>query len=105
MPGQPGKPLIKPGEFRVLYGPVAVIFDGVQTGSWRIFRPEVDETQCAGCALCQTFCPADVIDIHTQDKDLKVIEIDWTFCKGCGICANVCPKKCIKMVKERQDGQ
>jgi pyruvate ferredoxin oxidoreductase delta subunit len=63
-----------------------------KTGSWRTFRPEIDEELCNKCGNCEKFCPDGVID--------REYNIDLDFCKGCGICADVCPKKAIKMVRE-----
>ena len=116
MPGQPGKPLKKPGrdkkmkknkdayeEYVYVYGPVAPIFDSVNTGSWRILRPEIDHSLCIGCGQCKTFCPTDVIEILDEGESGKIVKIDWGYCKGCGICANVCPKECIEMVEEKEE--
>jgi 2-oxoacid:acceptor oxidoreductase delta subunit (pyruvate/2-ketoisovalerate family) len=85
---------------RRLYGPVALIFSSVNTGSWRIFRPFVDESHCVKCGWCKTFCPTDVIEVYRDEGIEEVVAIDWNYCKGCGICADICPKKCIRMVKE-----
>lgn len=109
MPAQPKKPMREPGKNkknRFVYGPVATVFASVNTGSWRILRPEVDHCQCVGCGQCKTFCPTGVIEIHETDAEhqsVQPVEIDWRYCKGCGICANVCPKTCIKMVKEENE--
>jgi pyruvate ferredoxin oxidoreductase delta subunit len=65
-----------------------------KTGSWRVFRPEVDREKCNACGLCAMFCPEAAID-----EDL---EIDLEFCKGCGICAHECPKKAITMKREEK---
>jgi pyruvate ferredoxin oxidoreductase delta subunit len=63
-----------------------------KTGSWRVFRPEVDKEKCNACGLCAMYCPDAAIG-----EDL---EIDLEFCKGCGICAHECPKKAITMKRE-----
>jgi pyruvate ferredoxin oxidoreductase delta subunit len=78
-----------------LYGPVALVYNSADTGSWRYVRPGVDFAKCVKCGTCVMFCPTNVMEINE-----KCIEIDWKYCKGCGICANVCPKKCIRMVDE-----
>lgn len=111
MPVQPKKPMkkhVKNKKNRIVYGPVATVFASVNTGSWRILRPEVDHCQCVGCGQCKTFCPTGVIEIRETNPDHRAgksfeVEIDWRCCKGCGICANVCPGKCIKMVKEENE--
>ncbi|MDK2973717.1 MAG: pyruvate ferredoxin oxidoreductase delta subunit [Methanofollis sp.] len=64
------------------------------TGTWREFRPVVDQEKCNQCGICQIHCPDAVID--------EELNIDLDFCKGCGVCANVCPKKAIAMVREEK---
>ncbi|MCK4766188.1 MAG: 4Fe-4S binding protein [Candidatus Aminicenantes bacterium] len=86
-----------------LYGPAAIVFNSVNTGSWRILRPAVDESRCVKCDICASFCPAEVISVHKNGGASGVVEIDWAYCKGCGICAEVCPKDCIEMVKENEN--
>ncbi len=65
------------------------------TGSWRAFRPVVDEEKCVGCGICETYCP---------DASIKIVdniaEINLNYCKGCGICKNECPRDAIKMIEE-----
>lgn len=63
-----------------------------KTGSWRLFRPEIDRERCNACGLCTLYCPDAAIS--------EELEVDLSFCKGCGICANECPKKAIEMVRE-----
>lgn len=103
MQQQPEQPMKKPNNGKKekrLYGPAAIIFDSVNTGSWRIVRPEVDESRCVKCDICGAFCPTEVITVHKDGGGPEVVEIEWAYCKGCGICAEVCPKDCIQMVKE-----
>jgi pyruvate ferredoxin oxidoreductase delta subunit len=66
-----------------------------KTGSWRLYRPIVDNNKCTKCFLCELYCPGNVIETR---KDGIQIELDY--CKGCGICAKVCPQKAIEMVPE-----
>lgn len=65
-----------------------------KTGSWRVFRPQVNRDLCNACGICAMFCPDNAIS-----DDL---EIDLDFCKGCGICAHECPKKAIEMAREEK---
>ncbi|OFW57620.1 MAG: ferredoxin [Candidatus Solincola sediminis] len=65
------------------------------TGSWRIFKPVLNEERCNKCLFCWIYCPEGCIT-----KDLK---INFDYCKGCGICAEECPAKAITMVKEEAD--
>lgn len=67
-----------------------------KTGSWRAFRPIIDEKKCINCAFCVTFCPDNAIVL----KDGKRGPVNLEYCKGCGICSDICPVKCIKMEEE-----
>ncbi len=69
-----------------------------KTGSWRVFRPVIDEEKCIKCGICYMFCP----DASIYEKDDGYYAIDYEYCKGCGICANECPKNAIKMVREEK---
>lgn len=80
-------------------GPVATIFAGSNTGSWRLERPVIDYNKCIKCGTCERFCPANVIYVEKDQKECIVVNFDY--CKGCGICVNECPTKCMKMVPER----
>ena len=65
-----------------------------KTGTWRTFKPVIDESKCIHCAQCVINCPESCIDI-TKDKKRGAINMDY--CKGCSVCSKVCPVKCIKM--------
>ncbi len=67
-----------------------------KTGSWKSFRPIIDESKCINCSLCVTHCPDNAIKF----KDGKRQPVDLDYCKGCGICSSICPVKCIKMEEE-----
>jgi len=67
-----------------------------KTGSWRAFRPVVDDKKCIDCGLCAAYCPDNAIAF----KNGKRGKVNLDYCKGCGICSNVCPVKAIKMVEE-----
>jgi pyruvate ferredoxin oxidoreductase delta subunit len=66
-----------------------------QTGSWRIFKPVMNEERCNKCLFCWIYCPEGCIT--------KGLQINFDYCKGCGICAEECPAKAITMVKEEAD--
>jgi pyruvate ferredoxin oxidoreductase delta subunit len=68
-----------------------------KTGTWRAFKPVVDEAKCTFCLLCWIYCPDGAI--KRLDNKGK-ISIDYDYCKGCGICASECPVKAISMVEE-----
>ena len=67
----------------------------LDTGTWRVARPILDESKCSGCGLCALYCPpqclAEAGDCYSADLD---------FCKGCGICARECPRNAITMIPE-----
>ena len=84
---------------RSVFGPCTSVFVAVNTGSWRLERPQVDFAACSKCGTCKLYCPVDIITIDKESREC--VQIDWNYCKGCGICANECPKKCINMVDER----
>lgn len=67
-----------------------------KTGSWRDFRPELDESKCNKCLLCWIACPEAAIERREDDS----VAIDYEYCKGCGICANECPREAIVMTRE-----
>lgn len=67
-----------------------------KTGSWRTFRPVVDEEKCIACSTCVPFCPEGIIVVTREDK----YRTDYDFCKGCGICAQVCPVQALRMERE-----
>ncbi len=100
MPMQPEKPSGKQISGKRILGPVALVFDSIQSGSWRIMRPDIRFENCSRCGTCREYCPTEVMEISKDAKKLECVSIDWTYCKGCGICADVCPKQCIVMINE-----
>lgn len=66
------------------------------TGSWRTFRPVLDEKKCKHCFICWIYCPDSSIIVG----DGKMRGFKYDYCKGCGICATECPFEAIKMVEE-----
>lgn len=84
--------------YHKISGPVGYRFTAVNTGSWRIERPVVDESRCVKCGTCEKYCPCAVIKVEKE----KPLAINMDFCKGCGICANECPVKCISMIPEEE---
>jgi pyruvate ferredoxin oxidoreductase delta subunit len=67
-----------------------------RTGSWRAFRPVIDEKKCINCGLCAAYCPDNAIEFKNGKKGKTNLD----YCKGCGICSNVCPVKAIRMEEE-----
>ncbi len=67
-----------------------------KTGSWRVFRPDLDEEKCIRCWRCWIFCPEGAIERN------ELPCIDYDFCKGCGVCATECPVDAITMEREEK---
>ncbi len=67
----------------------------LDTGSWRVVRPVVNEEKCSYCGFCALYCP---VQCMSDRKDH--FEPNLSYCKGCGICARECPRKAITMEKE-----
>jgi pyruvate ferredoxin oxidoreductase delta subunit len=74
---------------------VSVPREAQKTGTWRTLRPVVNEEECIGCRICESFCPE--VSIRVVDR---LAEVNYDYCKGCGVCSNECPKKAIQMVPE-----
>jgi len=77
------------------------------TGTWRVFRPIIDQDRCIRCLICWMYCPEPAIKIldkpykTKQGREYKItLEIDYNHCKGCGICVQECPVKAIEFVEE-----
>nr|MDO8114349.1 4Fe-4S binding protein [Candidatus Sigynarchaeota archaeon] len=75
--------------------------EGGKTGTWRTFKPVLDEKKCvlmknpkARCHSCWMYCPEAII---TRTRPPR---INLEYCKGCGICVVECPQKAIKMEEE-----
>ena len=66
------------------------------TGSWRVFRPNLEKEKCVKCLRCWIFCPEGSIIRNKDDS----ITINYQYCKGCGVCASECNVKAIKMERE-----
>jgi Na+-translocating ferredoxin:NAD+ oxidoreductase subunit B len=56
------------------------------------FIAEVDETLCAGCAVCVDRCNFKALTIQEN-----VIGLDKTHCYGCGLCVSSCPTGAIQL--------
>jgi len=66
------------------------------TGTWRTYRPVVNEGKCIKCGLCWLYCPEEAIEWSPGGLP----KIDYRFCKGCGVCVRECPVKAIDFVYE-----
>jgi pyruvate ferredoxin oxidoreductase gamma subunit len=67
------------------------------TGTWRSFRPVIDDTLCNRCSwICSTLCPDSAIRVAEDRRPI----IDYDHCKGCMICVMACPPHAIRQVAE-----
>ena len=69
-----------------------------KTGSWRTFRPILDNNKCVKCENCYIFCPEGAI----QEDENGNFKINYDYCKGCLICTNECPVNAITKVREEK---
>lgn len=70
-----------------------------KTGSWRTYKPQIDNNKCVDCGTCWIFCP-DICITRTEASGRHEYKVNYDYCKGCGICANECPVEAIEMVLE-----
>jgi len=68
----------------------------IKTGSWRVYRPEIDKEKCIKCFICWRCCP----DISIGIDEEGYPKVNYDYCKGCGICSHECPNEAIKMKRE-----
>jgi NAD-dependent dihydropyrimidine dehydrogenase PreA subunit len=47
--------------------------------------------KCNGCALCDLYCPLDVIHMESHIAVVRYPEECW----HCGVCRQVCPKDAV----------
>ena len=61
------------------------------TGSWRTFRPVIDQKKCIECSTCWRCCPDAAIYVDKKGN----YQVNYDYCKGCLICFRECPVKAI----------
>ena len=69
-----------------------------KTGTWRAFRPVINQSKCTKCQACWRNCPDAAIK---ENKDGS-FSIDYDYCKGCLICVKECPAKAISKEVEKK---
>jgi NAD-dependent dihydropyrimidine dehydrogenase PreA subunit len=55
----------------------------------------VDQTLCAGCAMCVDECPTGAIALNDGTALVNTV-----LCNGCGACINVCPNQALTWTAE-----
>jgi MinD superfamily P-loop ATPase len=65
-----------------------------------VLVPEVDESKCNLCGICQEVCEYNAIAVisKTDDRDGSVL-IFPHLCHGCGACSILCPQRAIREVE------
>ena len=71
-----------------------------RTETVHILVPEVDESVCDLCGMCQKVCAYKAVAVlpTCADAEGKVL-VFQELCHGCGACSYLCPKACISEVK------
>lgn len=50
------------------------------------------KSDCCGCGACFQICPAECIEMITDEEGFKYPEFKTDMCTGCGLCIKVCPE-------------
>jgi len=58
------------------------------------YKLSVEDSQCNGCGLCVTICPAHFIIVRQGDKKVARF-INAEGCQLCCKCEKTCPRKAI----------
>lgn len=56
--------------------------------------PLINDPKCNGCALCDRYCPLDVIHMEGHLARVRYPDECW----HCGVCRQVCPTKAVSIV-------
>ncbi len=67
----------------------------IETGSWQVYPPVIQQDKCKKCGMCLLYCPTNSVKLIDGSYYIKL-----DFCKGCGVCINECPAKAIEFIKE-----
>lgn len=67
-----------------------------------LFMPEIDETVCDWCGICQEVCEFNALAVipPLDDGAGKVLRFD-SLCHGCGACSRLCPMNAITEVPRK----
>ena len=68
------------------------------TGTWRTFRPVIDQKTCIKCSSCWRVCPDSAIFVDKAGK----YRVNYDYCKGCLVCLGECPVNAISKELEQK---
>ncbi len=74
-------------------GSKAMLLDAIGVKPHYTSRPEVDESVCIGCGVCEQVCPAEGKAVHSGNG--KKAAYDYSRCIRCYCCQEMCPKGAI----------
>lgn len=63
-------------------------------GWYEVKPPEVDESKCIGCSLCEQSCIYGAVKVISKNGR-RVASVDPSKCYGCGLCTTLCPTRAI----------
>ncbi len=58
-------------------------------------KPEVNQSKCVGCGICQKNCAHSAITIAANAEGKKKASIDHNKCVGCGRCIGACARDAV----------
>lgn len=65
------------------------------------YRIEFNLDACTRCALCEAFCPVDVIEMQASESDGTIpVAVAPELCWGCETCAGQCPDGALKVLAQ-----
>ncbi len=86
---------------------IACKFDAIGINDFGI--AEVDESKCIACGKCVSYCPQNLISIHScsnpivvkcsnHDKGKAARSVCEVSCIGCGLCEKICTADAIRVI-------